>query len=235
MELTFESAFSQAGILGHLAYVLLVASMLMRRMLWLRILVIASATVGVAYSTLILTDPVSTFWESLLILVNVGQLTLTWWLDRGARFDEDETMFLDNHFQGLRPNMARRLLRLGRWETMPADTVLTIEGQPVPALYYLHSGHATVTVGGFDVARSEPGGFVGDMTILTDDSASATVILNVSSRVWHVDAAALRAIAAEHPEIGRALEAAFFRMLRARLIKRNSEDSRARAHPYAVW
>ena len=46
MELTLASAFSQEGLLGHAAYVLLVLSMLMRTLLWLRLLVIASAILG---------------------------------------------------------------------------------------------------------------------------------------------------------------------------------------------
>lgn len=82
MELTLESAFSSEGALGHFAYLLLVSSMLMRRMFWLRLLVIASALVAIAYSALILTDPVSTFWETLLVIVNIGQLSLSWWQDR---------------------------------------------------------------------------------------------------------------------------------------------------------
>ena len=79
MELTITSALSGDGALGHLSFVLLIVSMLMRSMVWLRVLVIASALVGVCYSYLILTDPVGVFWEGLLIAVNLGQLGLTWW------------------------------------------------------------------------------------------------------------------------------------------------------------
>ena len=60
MELTLASAFSQEGLLGHAAYVLLVLSMLMRTLLWLRLLVIASAILGISYAAFILGDPVST-------------------------------------------------------------------------------------------------------------------------------------------------------------------------------
>ena len=48
MELTLESAFSTGGLVGHFAYMLLVISMLMRRMIWLRIFVILSALVAIA-------------------------------------------------------------------------------------------------------------------------------------------------------------------------------------------
>ena len=49
MELTLESAFSVGGLVGHTSYLLLVVSMLMRRMFWLRVFVIASAIVAITY------------------------------------------------------------------------------------------------------------------------------------------------------------------------------------------
>lgn len=221
MELTLESAFSSQGALGHSAYLLLVLSMLMRRMVWLRVLVIASAMVAIAYAALILTDPVSTFWESLLILVNIGQLTLSWWLDRRTQFDPREERLRRLHFPKLAPSRMRRLLRAGRWELLPAGTRLTRAGVPVPALWYLQEGSARVMVNGATVGRCLPGGFVGDMTVASGEPAFADVVLDGPARVWCIDAARLRDLGARDPETGHALEAAFFRMIRQRLADSN--------------
>ena len=62
MELTLESAFSPGGLVGHLGNILLVISMLMRRMVWLRILVILSATATIIYSIYWVVDPVAVIW-----------------------------------------------------------------------------------------------------------------------------------------------------------------------------
>ena len=67
MELTLESAFSTGGMVGHLAYLLLVLSMVMRQMYLLRILVILSASIAIAYALFWLKDPIGVFWESLLM------------------------------------------------------------------------------------------------------------------------------------------------------------------------
>lgn len=75
MELTLSSAFSPGAMVGHLAYLLLVASMLMRTLFALRLLVIASALVAIAYAAIWLNDPVSSFWEALLVVVNILQIT----------------------------------------------------------------------------------------------------------------------------------------------------------------
>ena len=226
MELTLESAFSSQGALGHSAYLLLVLSMLMRRMIWLRLLVIASATIAIAYAALILTDPVSTFWESLLILVNIGQLTLTWWLDRRTQFDPREQQLRRLHFPKLAPSRMRKLLKRGAWQELPANTRLTRAGHPVDALWFLQRGQADVLIDGDRVGRCEQGSFVCEMTVSSGEPAFADVILDGPATVWRIDGAALRDLAARDPETGHALEAAFFRMIRHRLAE---SDRRIRA------
>ena len=221
MELTLESALSSQGALGHTAYLLLVLSMLMRRMIWLRLLVIASALVAIAYASLILTDPVSTFWESLLIVVNIGQLTLTWWLDRRTQFDAREDQMRLAHFPQLAPSRMRRLLRAGAWQDLSSGTRLTQAGEPVPALYYLHAGQARVEVEGITVGHCTPGSFIGEMTVASGEPAYADVILDADATVWRIEAATLRYMAARHSETGHALEAAFFRTVRQRLADSN--------------
>lgn len=225
MELTLESAFSSQGALGHTAYLLLVLSMLMRKMFWLRVLVIASAVVAIAYASLVLTDPVSTFWESMLILVNIGQLTLTWWLDRRTQFDSRDGRLRAAHFPRLAPSRLRRLLRAGEWVDLPAGTRLTREGEPVPALWFLNEGRAQVIVAGIAVGQCLPGSFIGEMTVATGEPAFADVILDTDATVWRIDAERLRDLASRDTAIGNALEAAFFRMIRQKLANSNDSSS----------
>ncbi len=234
MEMTLESAFSGQGALGHAAYLLLVLSMLMRRMVWLRLLVIASALVGIAYAALVLTDPVSTFWESLLIVVNIGQLTLTRWLDRRTQFDAREDRLRRLHFPRLSPRRMRRLLRSGDWQDLPAGTRLTRAGAPVPALWLLHDGSARVEVDGRTVGHCAPGSFVGEMTVASGEPAFADVVLDGPATAWRIDAAQLRALSLRDPEIGHALEAAFFRMIRQRLVDSNDRSAPEHSHARAA-
>ena len=75
--------------------------MIMRRMLWLRIFVILSSIAGICYAIFILTDPVSVFWETTLIAVNMLQFAISAWQNSRARFSPDERKFMDQHFSGL--------------------------------------------------------------------------------------------------------------------------------------
>lgn len=85
MELTLESALSLGGLLGNLSYILLIASMSMRNMLWLRGLVILSGLTGVSYDFFWLHDPVGTFWESGFTLINFGHWSWLLWDRRRKR------------------------------------------------------------------------------------------------------------------------------------------------------
>ena len=153
-------------MVGHFAYLVLVVSMLMRRMFLLRIFVIVSATVAIAYALLWLKDPIGVFWESLLVVVNAVQLAITWHQNRTAKFSDEETVFMQGHLPGLSLSDRRKLLNRGLWISGEIGTELTTQGQPVDHLVYLASGQAMVISGGHPVAVCEPGTFIGEMTAL---------------------------------------------------------------------
>jgi hypothetical protein len=221
LELTFASAFSQEGLLGHAAYVLLVGSMLMRTLLWLRILVIASAILGISYSAFILNDPVSTFWESCLVLVNITQLLITHWRSLRARFSEAEAAFVALHLPGLSRGDARALIDRGRWEEVGQGDALAVEGRPVDHLSYIAEGSVEVLVEGRRVAVCGPGDFIGEMTALTGLPATATVIATGPVTIWRIEAPALREMTRRHDVVSREIEAAFARAYRDKIVAMN--------------
>jgi hypothetical protein len=221
MELTLESALSAEGLFGHTSYILLVISMMMRRMVWLRILVILSAIVGITYASIVLRDPVGTFWETLLVVVNIVQLLITWHQNRSARFSDEERAFMDGHLPNLSMAQRRKLLNHGMWISGDKGTQLTREGARVSHLIYLADGQALVSSGGKPVAVCEPGAFIGEMTALHGDPANGTVKLIRDSRYWAIEAQQLRDLVGKDGEIANALESSFARNMRDKLVRSN--------------
>ena len=221
MELTIESALSPQGLIGHATYLLLVVSMIMRDMTYLRIIVILSALVGITYSALILHDPVGTFWESLLVTVNVVQLTINHYLNRRARFSEEETAFAEGRFAGLSAGQRRRLLSRGAWRSGEPGQQLTTKGLPVSHLIYLASGNAVIESDDQIVAICHPGTFIGEMTVITSEPATGTATLTLPSRYWCIEAMALRKLMAANTEIRHAIEVAFSHGMRDKLVQSN--------------
>jgi hypothetical protein len=222
MELTLTSAFSTGGLVGHLAYILLILSMIMRRMVWLRILVIASASVGIAYSFFWLKDPVSSFWETLLVAVNVTQLLITWRQNSLAKFSGEEISFAKTRLRGLQPGEQRRVIDAGHWQDVECGTILTKEGEEPTNLYYLSDGEAEVSLDGSILANCGPGTYIGEMSLVGSETASATVKTTSPARIWCISRDKLSYFERKQPTWLAVLEAGISRDMRKKLLVQNS-------------
>lgn len=125
-----SEGIANGGALATLSYVLLITSMLMGRILYLRLFAIASGVTGVLYFWLFLGDRVASVWEMLFIAAVLFQLALTAYRDRTTRFDDDETFFRNAAVPGLSPSEARLLLKQGDRRSLPAGTAITTQGRP---------------------------------------------------------------------------------------------------------
>ena len=221
MELTWASAFSTGGIVGHLAYILLITSMLMRQMVWLRLLVIASALVGILYSIVWLNDPVSSFWETLLVTVNVVQLMITWRQNRLASFSDAERAFALRRLRGLSPGEQRRLLDCGHWEDMNPGTQMTRQGGTPVDLFFISEGRADVSIDGRVIAECGAGSYVGEMSLIGDAPASATVSAIEPTKVWRISREALAGFDRDHPTWLAVIEAGIARDMRNKIMAQN--------------
>lgn len=222
MELTLESALSPGAMVGHFAYLLLVISMLMRSITWLRIFVILSAIVALIYGAVWLHDPVTVFWEGMLIVVNVVQIALIWHANRRAQFNADEQKLIAERLPTLSPREARKLLDMGLWLDAEPGTDLTEQGQPVRHLVYLLSGEATIHVDGRVVGRCEPGNFVGEMSLVDGGPASATAKVSQPAYCWMIPTDRLRKLREEQSPLMAALEVGIAHDLKHKILASNA-------------
>lgn len=221
MELSIDSVFSVGGWVGHLSYFLLVLSMLMRHIGALRVLAVLSALAGISYDLFWLSNPVGVFWETLLLVVNLGQLGLMHVETRRATFSAEERGMLDRALPDLGSRLQRKLLDAGVWSDDAEGRVLTREGEAVDALVYLADGQAVITLEGIAIAACPPGAFIGEMTVLTEEPATGTATLSRPSRYWAIDGRVLRNLVRAEPEILSALRAGFANNLREKLVASN--------------
>ncbi|PSL18552.1 Crp/Fnr family transcriptional regulator [Shimia abyssi] len=224
MILSLDTSFITDGWAGHLSYLLLVLSMLMRSMLWLRLMVVASALAGIAFDYFWLGNPVGVFWQSLLVAVNLAELAILWRNDRRAVFSVEEDAYRTQLLAGLTPGQARRFLDRGRWEELPEGKILTTEGQTPEFLSYLSSGEVAIHIDGRLVRVVEGGHFIGEMSLVGEDGAVATTILQTPCRVWRIERdKVLRLRETNHATLA-VLEAAFARDMRSKLIFENARS-----------
>jgi CRP-like cAMP-binding protein len=139
------------------------------------------------------------------IAINLYQLWRLMEYARGARHAPELAALRKSVLAGLDDAQLGRLFRTGLWRNAAAGETLTEEGQPVPALYLLCSGHASVEVEGDVVARLAPGAFVGEMAFLSGAPASATVRTEEPAHIFAFDPAKLRRLITLDEQISSAM------------------------------
>ena len=84
-----------------------------------------------------------------------------------------------------------------------ADQPIVREGEPGASMFVVHTGEAAVTIAGADgeLARHRPGGFFGEMSLLTGDARTATVTALTDCEVIEIGADAFRRIALADPAV----------------------------------
>lgn len=216
-----DIAFLTDGFFGHLSYILLIVSSLMRRMFWLRIFVMGSALAGIVFDYVVIGNVVGAFWQVLLLIVNVVQITLLWLRDHRARFTDEEAVLIARWFQGGTPGKRRLLLDLGRWETLPAGIALTEEGKRPQFLSYLSAGSAYIATDRKRFTEVGAGHFIGEMSLMGDGLASADVETGTDTRVWRIEREKLDNLRATQPDLYGVIEAAIALNLREKVIDGN--------------
>ncbi len=163
---------------GNACYILLAASYLVTNIYWLRMLAIIALAFEALYFWFGAVTPlwVGIVWNVVFVAINILQLIILYRERWQVRFTDSERLLHQGLFAEFGPIEFSRLLKSGAWRQVYAGTLLTIEGRTVPDLFVLVQGLAKVEVAGETIALLQPGAFVGEMSLLTHEPASATVI-----------------------------------------------------------
>ena len=207
-------------LIQELGYALLIAAVFVPKPHQMRLLVAAAAAAGLGHAWWV-RDRVGLIWLALLLLACLVMLGRRFWENRTARFSGEEQAMLDRLFTELPRSRARHLIDQGLWLSGKAGDVLTREGETVDHLYYLAEGEARVLSMGSQVGLCRPGDLIGELTVLSGETASATVILNSPARFWCAPADDLKPYVEAHDDIRRAIEHGFATVLKAKLRASN--------------
>lgn len=211
-------------LFGHFTYFLLIVSMLMRRMVWLRTFAVASGITKIVYRAFFMVDPVSVFWETIFVLVNVGQLVVIWYYEHHHRFAEDHGHFAKSVPASVERSAIKRLLELSDLERYNPGDTLTEEGKPVSKLMYLADGIVKIERGDKVIAICGPGDYIGELSFLGGTAATATATVVKPVRVLAFDQKRLAASVENDPQLRRTLESALNRNLAGKLARSHAND-----------
>jgi hypothetical protein len=204
----------------HVAAALYLVGFLFRGQIMLRTFVIAGDLVYISYFYFAPEVPLwgGVFWSAVFMLVNLAMI---------ARVVADRTSFpmsgeerqLFNLLGTLTPGEFRQLIRLARWRTATARTVLAEENRPLAELHYVLDGQIAVEKSGSAPRQLGPHTFIGEVAFLLHQPASATVTVDAGARYVTCDRAALCREQLRAPSLAVALSAALNRDMAAKVAR----------------
>jgi len=197
---------------------------MMRNINWLRALAIMAGSISAVYYWT-LDDKVSMFWETLFTLVNIAQFMILQIENRRGSFNEDEDYFIRTCLPNIERSYARRLVKLGAWTEVQDETILVFENKVPDKLKFIISGKADVFRDGKLIGKVGRGDFVGEISYLTGEEATATAIVTEPIRYLAFGQKRLRDHLTKNTEVRHALETSFNRNLADKLIKSNSNSA----------
>jgi hypothetical protein len=221
LELTIDALLSDGRWVGNLGYLLLIASMAMRDIFWLRLLAIFSGLAGATYDFVWLHDPIGTFWELCFTLVNVIQWTWLLYERRHKVLSPEEAKLKSEVFPMLSVADFRRLIANAETMTFLRGDILLRQGDEVHAVFLILTGEADIVLDGEGVTQCVAGDFIGEIGFFNAAPASATVTAAGTMKCLVFEVAMIRRLMERSSELERGISVAMNSNVATKLIRRN--------------
>lgn len=173
----------------HIAYALIAFSFLVKDIIWLRCLSIAASSTLIGISLMRTgsswTDAI-VLWNLLFMSINVVHVSMIVFGERAVRFTEDEEELYETMFANFTKLEFQRVLRLAKWINAKPGEQLAAEGEHLSDVMLISDGVVEIRIGDRIVATVRDGQFIGEMSYLTRDTASASAVVIEPSKllVW---------------------------------------------------
>ncbi|MFU7528079.1 cyclic nucleotide-binding domain-containing protein [Qipengyuania sp. ASV99] len=210
---------------GVLAGLALMASMIPHQVRHIRLVSLVAGTLGALYFALAEGLGAGLAFTAAYLIVNIARLFELRRRARSGVMTREERELFDHVMKIEEPLQQSRLRDLMQWEDVSVGTQLIKQGEVNPPLIYIASGRAEIERDLAIVSECGAGEFLGEMSHVSGERASATVTVTQTMRLARLDRDALGQLAMSLPEIGKAVDRAFNRSLAVKVMRMN-ENSR---------
>ncbi|MFT5170238.1 MAG: hypothetical protein ACI9BD_000004 [Candidatus Marinamargulisbacteria bacterium] len=195
MQSLFVSLFFAANILYCMAYVV-------RDIMWLRILTIVGAFCTFPYFFF---QPETLwsalFWQSAFILINAVNLVYLLLERRPVNLTADQKRLYLLLFRSFSPRELLKLLSIVEWKEAKTSEKLIEKNKPLDTLQLIFQGMVKVEAKGKVVGYIQDGGFVGEMSLVSNEPTSADVIAVQDTEYLSWDRSKLESFFAKNPAL----------------------------------
>jgi len=171
-------------ILFFIANSLYASAYMVTSIFWLRILSIAAACSTLPYF-FFQSEPLwsALFWQILFVSVNVAHLILLYIKSLPTKLTPLEEKIKTLVFRNLSIGDLRKVVKDASTRTYQPGEVILRQGQPNAKLLVLLKGGCSVCKDGKRIAHLVPGQFIGEISFITENTATADVIAEQATEV----------------------------------------------------
>ena len=177
-----------ANIAGHLAFGLIAFSFLGKDILWLRVVSILASLFSVFYNYVIPANPMwlAINWNIVFVVVNLYHIAVIIYEKRPIKMEPKDKELYETLFKDLSPVEYLKISKVAEWKSFKSGETIIRQNHLVTDLILIYNGTVDVVVGTKKVAELKDGQFVGEMSFLTEKSATATCIVKHDTEclVW---------------------------------------------------
>ena len=177
-----------ALIAGHLGFGLIAFSFLVKDILWLRIVSILASLFSVFYNWVIPVEPmwIPIGWNFVFVGLNLYHIAVIIYEKRPIKMAPKDKELYETLFKDLSPVEYLKISKVAQWKTFKSGETIIRQEHLVPDLILIYNGTVDVVVENKKVAELKDGQFVGEMSFLTEKTATATCIVkhNTECLVW---------------------------------------------------
>lgn len=215
---------NQANWLVNLAALLLVLSALAGGSRILHALGMAAGLLAAIFFTA--SDlQVAAIWAVIFTLANTAKLARIIHQTRRNFLTNEQRVLIEDVLVIRATAQQRQLMKVMDWRDTKPGEVLMWQGQKAPPLVYMASGLADIEHDGVHLGECRAGEFLGEMSLISGERASATVTVSEAARIAMFDRKELLQLSSEMPELSLSLDHAFNRGLTEKLNRMNKERS----------
>ena len=175
-------------LIGHLAFGLIAFSFLVKDILWLRLVSILASAFGMAYNYFIPANPmwIAIGWNGIFIGLNLYHIAVLVYEKRPIKMAPKDKELYQTLFKDMTPVEYLKISKIARWKKFTAGDVIIRQEHMVTDLILIYNGTVDVMVSDKKVAELRDGQFVGEMSFLTEKSATATCVVKHDTEclVW---------------------------------------------------
>ena len=168
-----------AVLAGHLAFGLIAFSFLVKDILWLRLVSILASSFSVFYNWVIPAEPMwlAINWNFVFISLNLYHIAILIYEKRPIKMAPKDKELYETLFKDLSPVEYLKITKIANWQKFKTGDTLIRQNHLVTDLILIYNGTVDVVVKDKIVAQLRDGQFVGEMSFLTEKSATATCVI----------------------------------------------------------